>query len=42
MDDTIYRSMMVQMLIRDPAMFEDDFELIADEYPWNRAYRAKN
>ncbi|WP_341830628.1 hypothetical protein [Desulfovermiculus halophilus] len=42
MDEKIYNSMMVQMLIRNPSRFEDDFELVVDKYPWNRAYRAKN
>jgi dolichyl-diphosphooligosaccharide--protein glycosyltransferase len=42
MDEKIYNSMLVQMLIRDPARFEDDFELTVDNYPWNRAFRARN
>jgi dolichyl-diphosphooligosaccharide--protein glycosyltransferase len=42
MDEKIYNSMMVQMLIRNPSRFEANFELTVDNYPWNRAYRAKN
>jgi dolichyl-diphosphooligosaccharide--protein glycosyltransferase len=42
MDEKIYNSMMVQMLIRDPARFKDDFELTVDNYPWNRAYRVRD
>mgnify|MGYP006277449185 FL=1 len=41
MDDTIYNSMMIQMLIGNPRDFDDDFELVVDHYPWNRAYRVK-
>ncbi|MFO7802524.1 MAG: STT3 domain-containing protein [Desulfovermiculus sp.] len=41
MDESIYRSMMIQMLIRDPKRFADDFELVVDKYPWNRAYRVR-
>ena len=41
MDAKIYKSMMIQMLIRDPSRFEDNFELVVDKYPWNRAYRAR-
>jgi dolichyl-diphosphooligosaccharide--protein glycosyltransferase len=42
MDEKIYNSMMVQMLIRDPDRFKDDFELTVDNYPWNRAYRVRD
>ncbi|WP_027370862.1 STT3 domain-containing protein [Desulfovermiculus halophilus] len=42
MDEKIYNSMMVQMLIRNPSRFKANFELTVDNYPWNRAYRAKN
>jgi dolichyl-diphosphooligosaccharide--protein glycosyltransferase len=41
LDEKIYNSMMVQMLIRDPQRFARDFTLVVDKYPWNRAYRAK-
>ncbi len=41
MDDKVYNSLMVQMLIGNPARFEDNFELVVDHYPWNRAYRVK-
>lgn len=40
-DARMYRSMMVQMLIADPASFEPYFELIDDKYPWTRVYKAK-
>jgi len=42
MDEKIYKSMMVQMLIRNPERFKDDFELVVDKYPWNRAYRVRD
>ncbi|KXB09393.1 hypothetical protein AKJ60_00340 [candidate division MSBL1 archaeon SCGC-AAA385M11] len=41
MDDTLYKSMMVQMLIGDPERFEEHFELVVDRYPWARAYRVR-
>ncbi len=41
MDDTIYNSMMVKMLIGDPDNFNDHFELVVDNFPYNRAYRVK-
>ena len=41
MDRTIYKSMMVQMLIADPDLFNPYFELVVDHYPWARAYRVK-
>lgn len=41
MDSRIYKSLMVQMLIADPNKFNDNFELVVDHYPWNRAYRLK-
>ena len=41
MDEKIYKSMMVQMLTRDPAGFDEDFELVVDNYPLNRVYRAR-
>jgi dolichyl-diphosphooligosaccharide--protein glycosyltransferase len=40
-DARMYRSMMVQMLIADPASFEPYFELVDDRYPWTRVYKAK-
>jgi dolichyl-diphosphooligosaccharide--protein glycosyltransferase len=42
MDDLVYRSMLIQMLIGDPERFSDHFELVEDRFPWNRAYRAKD
>jgi len=41
MDKTIYKSMMVQMLISDPGQFKPYFELVIDHYPWSRAYMVK-
>ncbi|WP_462326024.1 STT3 domain-containing protein [Desulfoplanes sp.] len=41
MDNKIYRSMMVQMLISPPKKFEPYFELTVDHYPWARAYRVQ-
>jgi len=40
-DDRMYRSMMVQMLIRDPEDFAGEFTLVVDKYPWVRAYKVK-
>jgi len=41
MDAKMYRSMMVQMLIRPPQDFADDFTLVVEKYPWARAYKVK-
>jgi len=41
MDGTIYNSMMFQMLVNDPADYEEHFELVVDHWPWARAYRVK-
>jgi dolichyl-diphosphooligosaccharide--protein glycosyltransferase len=41
MDATIYKSMMVQMLVRDPERFDEHFELKVDRGPWARAYVVK-
>ncbi len=41
MDDTIYDSMMVRMLLDDPREFEPQFELVVDNRPWARAYRVR-
>jgi len=41
MDDTIYDSMMVRMLLDDPKEFEPQFELVVDNAPWARAYRVR-
>jgi dolichyl-diphosphooligosaccharide--protein glycosyltransferase len=41
MDDTIYNSLMVQMLIGDPKEYRENFELVVEHYPWTRAYRVK-
>jgi dolichyl-diphosphooligosaccharide--protein glycosyltransferase len=42
MDAKMYRSMMVQMLIRPPQDFAEDFTLVVDKYPWVRAYKVKS
>jgi dolichyl-diphosphooligosaccharide--protein glycosyltransferase len=42
MDDKMYRSMMVQMLIAPPELFAEDFTLVVDRFPWVRAYKVKN
>ncbi|MFW6054656.1 MAG: STT3 domain-containing protein [Thermodesulfobacteriota bacterium] len=41
MDGTIYRSMMIQMLIKDPGDYQEHFELVIDNSPWTRVYRVK-
>jgi len=41
MDQKMYRSMMVQMLIAPPEDFAEDFTLVVDRYPWVRAYKVK-
>ncbi|MCF8038084.1 MAG: hypothetical protein K9K79_02100 [Desulfohalobiaceae bacterium] len=41
MDRTIYRSMMIQMLIKDPGDYKKHFELVIDNFPWARVYRVK-
>lgn len=40
-DDTIYDSMMVRMLLDDPKEFEPQFEVVVDNSPWARVYRAR-
>ncbi len=42
MDSKMYHSMMVQMLIRPPQNFAEDFALVVDRYPWARAYKVKS
>ncbi len=41
MNDTAYRSSMVQMLLGEPASFARDFELVLDNAPAARVYRLK-
>jgi dolichyl-diphosphooligosaccharide--protein glycosyltransferase len=41
MDGTIYNSLMVQMLIGDPADYSEHFELMTGHFPWTRVYRVK-
>ena len=41
MDAKMYRSMMVQMLLRPASDFSDEFSLVIDNYPWVRAYKVK-
>ncbi len=39
MDDVIYDSMMVQMLVKDPKEFTPYFQLVVENSPWGRIYR---
>ena len=39
MDERLYNSLMVQMLIGNPDKFNPYFELITDSFPWARVYR---
>lgn len=41
MDAKMYRSMMVQMLLRPGSDFEDEFSLVVDNFPWARAYKVR-
>ncbi len=41
MDRSVYESMMVQMLLGDPKEFDPYFELVVDNTPWCRVYRAR-
>lgn len=41
MDAKMYRSMMIQMLIKPATDFADEFELILDRSPWNRVYKVR-
>jgi len=41
MDAKMYRSMMVQMLLRPASDFSDEFSLVVDNYPWARAYKVR-
>ncbi|MEW5773928.1 MAG: hypothetical protein AB1916_10445, partial [Thermodesulfobacteriota bacterium] len=41
MDRSVYESMMVRMLLGDPKDVEPYFELVADNAPWCRVYRAR-
>ena len=40
-DRKSYNSMMVPVLLDEPAKFEEHFELVMDRAPWVRVYRAK-
>ena len=40
MDDTVYNSLLVQMLIGDSDQFAPHFELVQDRFPWTRVYRV--
>ena len=42
MDAKMYRSMMVQMLLRPALDFAEDFTLVVDNSPWARAYKVTN
>jgi len=41
MNSELYNSLMVQMLIGEPERFKKHFELVVDNFPWNRVYRVK-
>ncbi|ACU91339.1 STT3 domain-containing protein [Desulfomicrobium baculatum] len=41
MDAKMYRTMMVQMLLRPATDFEGDFTLVVDNFPWARAYKVR-
>ncbi|WP_158269635.1 STT3 domain-containing protein [Desulfonatronum sp. SC1] len=41
MDRTLYKSMLVQMLLADPEEFAEHFELVVDRFPWTRVYRVR-
>lgn len=41
MDARMYRSMMVQMLLRPASEFNDEFSLVVENYPWVRAYKVR-
>lgn len=41
MDSSLYRMMAVQMLIAEPGQFDADFELVSDQFPAARVYRAR-
>lgn len=41
MDQAAYRSSMIQMLVREPRDFADDFDLVRDNAPWSRVYRLR-
>jgi dolichyl-diphosphooligosaccharide--protein glycosyltransferase len=42
MDAKMYRSMMVQMLLRPASDFAEEFTLVVDNSPWVRAYKVSN
>jgi len=42
MDAKMYRSMMVQMLLRPALDFAEEFTLVVDNSPWARAYKVTN
>lgn len=41
MDAKMYRTMMVQMLLRPATDFEGEFSLVVDNFPWARAYKVR-
>jgi dolichyl-diphosphooligosaccharide--protein glycosyltransferase len=41
MQEELFDSMLVQMLLGDPTRFSGEFELVVDRAPWARAYRVK-
>jgi len=41
LDGTVYDSMMVRLLLGNPADYAEHFELVIDNGPWCRAYRLR-
>ncbi|SFJ05811.1 dolichyl-diphosphooligosaccharide--protein glycosyltransferase [Desulfomicrobium apsheronum] len=41
MDAKMYRSMMVQMLLRPASDFAEEFTLVVDNSPWTRTYKVR-
>ena len=41
LDETLYKSMLVRMLLADPEEFTEHFELVVDHTPWVRVFRVR-
>mgnify|MGYP006291154353 CR=1 FL=1 len=41
MQEKLFNSMLVQMLLGDPTRFSEEFEMVVDRAPWARAYRVR-
>ncbi len=41
MDRALYHSMLVRLLLADPAEVAEHFELVLDRFPWARVYRVR-